>query len=236
MSNELVRIRSKLRYIGMKKLDNLINSASKVSHHFSQVILEGGFLSIVFEEKLGVFFGVKENERFDLVLQDKIVYPALDKYEDGGLPPGTLYNIISESIGDRFKKQELQTLAFFGCGYRIATTWLMAFDEGKGEEFRFLLVDAFGLHAHGKGMYSSLMKIENKGVSIQDKGGAARKARYAELEKYAVMLWKLGNFKSKRQASRILLPKVNKYARENGLVPLTETSGAETIYKYLLKN
>ena len=75
-----------------------------------------------------------------------------------------------------------------------------------------------------------------KSRSIQEKGGAVRQAKYAKLEGYAVGLWEAGNFKSKRQASTILLPKVNDFARKNGITPLTESSGADTIYRYLLKN
>jgi len=74
-----------------------------------------------------------------------------------------------------------------------------------------------------------------KSDAIHQLGADARAAKYRKLEDKAIELYQSGKFKSRKQASRELLPLVNDFARENGLTPLTESNGAATIYKYLLK-
>lgn len=67
---------------------------------------------------------------------------------------------------------------------------------------------------------------------VGKKGGAARAAKYKELEEKAVSMYEAGNFKSMRQAAKKITPKIFEEAKNRG-VPLSDDNGERTVYDWI---
>jgi hypothetical protein len=56
-----------------------------------------------------------------------------------------------------------------------------------------------------------------------------------KLNKEAIMLYTSEQYKSKKQASKIIFPKIQKFATKNKITPLSTERGEQTVYGWILK-
>lgn len=171
---------------------------------------------------------------------EKIVLDEFKNYEPG---KSSLFFRINSKIRNKYDNPEDAYGAYLTAARKLSTTWLMAHIEGQSDKFAYLITDAFALFSAAI-TTANLRQSDNRPfpgfnanmTNIPEMGAAARAKMYKRLEDEAVRLYRAGNFRNMKQASEILLPLVNEYAKSIGATPLSIGSGHETIYKYLRRN
>ncbi len=75
-------------------------------------------------------------------------------------------------------------------------------------------------------------KLKSRGLQ----GVHKKNEKYGELIKYAEMLFVKKEWHSVMQASKVIFPEVQKYAKEKGIKLLSDDNGEKTVYTWLLKH